>query len=284
MRLRLPKRKLRWNGVKIQRYHRKENAFNKLELNPKHKKLLKELVEQHAKNTERLSDLVPGKGNGLIVLLHGPPGVGKTLTAESVAILTEKPLYTLSMSDLGQAPSAVETVLLRAFELAVHWKAILLFDEADVFLESRSLSDLRRNGLVSVLLRVLEYFQGILFLTTNRVKTFDEAFQSRVHIAIKYDELKPHERENIWKMWIAQLSDEKADTQNILDEIEELAAAPLNGRQIRNVITSAQAVVKARGPWEKMTYSDIRSVLRVTIDFQTYIAQSNELAKAQNIR
>ena len=39
------------------------------------------------------ADIIEGKGNGLIILLHGGPGTGKTLTAESVAELAEKPLY-----------------------------------------------------------------------------------------------------------------------------------------------------------------------------------------------
>jgi hypothetical protein len=55
-------------------------------------------------------------------------------------------------------------------------------DEADVFLEARGRgeNDLRRNAMVSVLLRVLEYYDGILILTTNRMRSFDIAVQSRI--------------------------------------------------------------------------------------------------------
>jgi SpoVK/Ycf46/Vps4 family AAA+-type ATPase len=122
---------------------------------------LRNLVTQHAKS-EVIEDVIRGKGKGLVVLLHGPPGVGKTLSAESLAILTDKPLYSVSMADIGLSPRTVESNLRRIFELATHWKAILLFDEADVFLEARSLEDVRRNSLVSTLLRILEYFQGEL--------------------------------------------------------------------------------------------------------------------------
>ena len=66
---------------------------------------------------------------------------------------------------------------------------MLLIDEADVFLEQRELRDVNRNALVSIFLRMLKYFQGILFLTTNRVATFGEAFQSRIHIGLRYDKL-----------------------------------------------------------------------------------------------
>ena len=52
--------------------------------------------------------------------------------------------------------------------MVARWEAVLLLDEADVFLEARSTHDLERNKLVSIFLRVLEYYEGILFLTTNR--------------------------------------------------------------------------------------------------------------------
>ena len=77
--------------------------------------------------------------------------------------------------DLGTNVELLERNLVEITSLAHKWKAIVLLDEADVYLEQRSLQDVQRNGLVSVFLRHLEYVQGIMFLTTNRVTTFDEA-------------------------------------------------------------------------------------------------------------
>lgn len=62
--------------------------------------------------------------------------------------------------------------------------AVVLLDEADVFLEERDMKDLNRNALVSVFLRALEYYNGIVILTSNRVGTFDEAFKSRIQLAL----------------------------------------------------------------------------------------------------
>ena len=70
-----------------------------------------------------------------------------------------------------------------------HWNAILLLDEADVFLEQCSTQDLVRNGLVSVFLRKLEYCQAIMFMTTNRASQFDEAVLSRIHLMLRYENL-----------------------------------------------------------------------------------------------
>ena len=68
---------------------------------------------------------------------------------ESVADYTKKPLYTVSCGDLGVDAPAAEPALTDILDLATHWKAVLLIDEADIFLEQRSPSDLQRNGLVS---------------------------------------------------------------------------------------------------------------------------------------
>ena len=77
------------------------------------------------------------------------PGVGKTYTAESVADTLKRPLYVLHSGDLGVTPESVETNLSNALMLATTWQAVLLIDEADVFLEQRSVQDLTRNCLVS---------------------------------------------------------------------------------------------------------------------------------------
>lgn len=111
-------------------------------------------------------------------LLVGTPGCGKTLTAEAVAEVARKPLYCISAGELGVEPANVEANLLRAFELAQMWDAVILLDEADVFLQQRTPSDLQRNALVAIFLRQLEYYQGILILTTNMVEGCDVALES----------------------------------------------------------------------------------------------------------
>ena len=79
----------------------------------------------------------------------GPPGVGKTLTAECIADLYERPLFSVTSGDLGTNPEDIEAKLHQIFDYAVKWNAVLLLDEADVFLAERNLEDLDRNALVS---------------------------------------------------------------------------------------------------------------------------------------
>lgn len=220
-------------------------AFESLVLPDKIKSNLKGLVSSHRFNAARtIDDVIQGKGKGLNVVLHGPPGVGKTLTGESIAEYLKCPLYAVSAGELGTNSGSLERDLNRIMEITHSWGAILLLDEADVFLEARQAHDIHRNSLVSVFLRLTEYYQGILFLTTNRVETFDEAFQSRIHMGIRYDNLKPAARKKIWQHHVGKVEKMAADGCEdgkeqpkvklfTDDDFNELSKKNMNGRQVR---------------------------------------------------
>ena len=137
------------------------DIFTKLKISKTYKDIVKGLVSSHflKKDLEKRyasvsvdglsQDLIQGKGKGLIVLLHGVPGVGKTATAEAVALENEKPLFIITSGDIGLTPMDVESNLGEIFRLAHLWDCVLLLDEADVFLSQRSRLDLKRNALVS---------------------------------------------------------------------------------------------------------------------------------------
>ncbi|KAG8526543.1 uncharacterized protein KY384_008744 [Bacidia gigantensis] len=183
-----------------------DSAFDNLILPDDQKTIVKALVESHEyEGNNNIDDVIQGKGRGLVAVLHGPPGTGKTLTAEGIAELLRKPLYAVSVGELGIKGGDVEHNLTTILDVAHTWGAILLLDEADVFLEARTNYDLGRNALVSIFLRMLEYFQGILFLTTNRVQCFDPAFTSRIHIGLRYGELDIKTRKAIWRLFIEKV-------------------------------------------------------------------------------
>jgi len=247
-------------------------AFKNLVLPSKQKKLVKALVEEHAKDRNSFDDIIHGKGKGLIFILYGPPGVGKTLTAESVAEHTQRPLYVVSSGDLGTSPTDLNSELSMVLDLVSTWNAILLLDEADVFLEERSLQDLNRNALVSIFLRQLEYFQGIFFLTTNRIKTFDTAFQSRVHVALKFNNLEFEARCNIWRNFRNQMQhqmmpDGITPVMNIGEEdCRILAERVMNGRQIKNAMATAKILAANEG--NVLTFDHITTVLDIQEEFK----------------
>ncbi|KAH8145615.1 uncharacterized protein LAJ45_10416 [Morchella importuna] len=238
-----------------------ENAFDQLVLPPSQKSLVRALVESHVRDLDGFDDIIKGKGKGFISILHGPPGVGKTLTAESVAEHTRRPLYAVSSGELGVNPKDLEDNLSRILDVATQWKAVLLLDEADVFLETRSLHDLTRNSLVSIFLRLLEYYQGILFLTSNRVTTFDEAFQSRIHVALKYNKLDRDARMQVWKNFM-NFDDLKGGK----ELLESVIDRELNGRQIKNCVRTARSLAESEG--KRVDLSHLMVVLDIQQRFE----------------
>ena len=236
-------------------------AFDSLVLPPQQKELILGFTESQKAYKEHFDDVIEGKGRGIILLLCGPPGVGKTLTAESVAEEMKVPLYMMSAGDLGLDPRNIENTLKDTLEMCTKWNAILLLDEADVFLEQRSLHELERNKIVSIFLRVLEYYEGIMFLTTNRVNTFDSAFQSRIHISLDYPELSIESRRLVWKNFLDATSLENRITSAQLDSLSHMN---MNGRQIKNVLKTAQLLARRKSGGKFLTHEHVMTVLDVT--------------------
>jgi hypothetical protein len=148
-------------------------------------------------------DIIAGKSGGTTVLCAGPPGVGKTLTAEVYSEAIRRPLYRVHSGQLGLNVAAMESALKDALMRAQRWGAVMLIDEADVYIKRRA-DDMTMNAVVGVFLRVLEYFNGLLFLTTNRVEDIDEAIVSRCIAMIRYNAPDAEARARIWHVMLAQ--------------------------------------------------------------------------------
>jgi hypothetical protein len=268
----------RWVDLQVDRMDAvvwNKKAFKSLVLAHKTKDLIQALISKQL-DSEKSTDLIHGKGNGLILLLHGGPGTGKTLTAESVAEIAEKPLYRVTCGDIGTEPEEVEDYFESVLHLGKIWKSVVLLDEADVFLEQRSLDDLRRNALVSIFLRVLEYYDGILVLTSNRVGTFDEAFKSRIQLALHYPKLDHVKRAKVWENFIERLEDlkeENIDFNDLRDNVEELAKNRMNGREIRNAITLARQYTQ----WKttKLNFAELQDIIKISGQFDIYLSELN---------
>ncbi|KAI8630550.1 AAA family ATPase [Xylariaceae sp. FL1651] len=299
-----------------------KKSFEQLVVDSKTKDLVQALV-MHQISGGQSTDIIERKGNGLIILLHGGPGMGKTLTAESVVELAEKPLFHVTCGDIGTEPEKVENYLESVLHLGKTWGCVVLVDEAEVFLEQRSLDNLERNALVPVFLRVLEYYEGILILTSNRVGPFDEAFKSRILLSLHYDNLTLGQRTRIWKIFISRLKHmdldgarsaacsaptalppvgglsgsrkrkfEEPETGIDFSDIEcslgELAAFELNGRQIRNVITAATQYASFKKVL--MNHEHLKHVITVSSKFEKYLKtvqegySGDEIMRSEGVR
>jgi hypothetical protein len=282
-----------------------DEAFDHLVYPEEQKDLVLTFVENHkrtrriaASNDENLvdDDVIKGKGKGLILLLSGPPGTGKTLTAEAVADKTRRPLYYLQAEDLGINASVLGANIKKVFEMATEWDAVILLDEADVFMAERNPQDIARNELVSIFLRELEYFRGIIFLTTNLYSTIDTAFRSRVNIHLLFNPLPPASRLVLWRKFLDRLPPMKkpmaiednpfngddADVDGTSDstvasaklvyqkpldcltaeDLEELSLWELNGREIKNSIKTVKSWCDCKG--YDMNLMRLESGIKVT--------------------
>ncbi|KAI0593411.1 hypothetical protein F4775DRAFT_578016 [Biscogniauxia sp. FL1348] len=273
-------------------------GWNDLVLPSGHKEIIRAMVENHAVGTSASKDglglraevdLVRGKGKGCIILIHGAPGVGKTSTAECVAAYTNRPLLPVTCGDIGYKPEVVEDSLDKLFTLAHKWGCVLLLDEADVFLAKRNKEDIKRNGLVSIFLRILEYYSGILFLTTNRVGAIDDAFRSRLHLTLYYPPLDREKTRKVWKVNIKRLKCVNDDREKLgrpkilIDKKKLLQYADLNfeelhwnGRQIRNAFQSALALAdfKVRdtpGKSPEISMEQFHTIATASREFDRYL-------------
>jgi len=232
-----------WCRFAIENLHEivwSDEAFERLVISEKQKTLIHTVIRQHSTQTTQFDDLIIGKGKGVIGLLYGNPGCGKTLTAQAVAETTRRPLYVVSAGELGTMPKEVDERLERILELSHLWNAVLLIDEAEVFLQKRSPTDVARNALVSIFLRQLEYYQGILILTTNMAAQCDPAFESRIHFCIRYPDLDLESRKAIWRTFIEKASNNTGDIGE--GDINRLAEYKLNGRQIKNAVSISRCI------------------------------------------
>lgn len=236
----------------------------------------------NAKPPAPMEDVIVGKGQGLIILLSGPPGTGKTLTAEAVADRTHRPLFYLQAEDLGINAAALGANIKRVFEMATEWNAVILLDEADVFMAERNPNDIHRNELVSIFLRELEYFRGIIFLTTNLYHTIDAAFRSRVSLHLLFQSLSREARETVWRKFLQRLPERKelelpsvreASTEDATEdaivkaplgdaELRQLSLWQLNGREIKNAVRMVKSWCDHKG--YVMTLERLESGIKVT--------------------
>lgn len=241
----------------LEPYKYDETLIHKLVLAEGKKNLVHMLV---AGSSENMSDIVQGKMRGIIVIATGAPGTGKTLTAEVFSEEIKRPLYVVQCSQLGTNEEELEKELTKVLARASRWKAILLIDEADVYIHERG-DDIQQNAIVGVFLRVLEYYRGVLFMTSNRATIIDDAIMSRATAWIKYDKPSEKELKQIWKVLSTNYKIELSDL--AIDELVKEFSS-ISGRNVRNLLKLARLLA-------------VKKKESVTVELIKYVAQFQDL-------
>ena len=117
-------------------------------------------------------------------------------------------------------------------------------------------------------LRHVEYYRGILFLTTNRITAFDEAFLSRIHVALHFAELSVAAKAQVWRAFLTKAGVSKSEVDDA--RIQKLAQREINGRQIKNACRTAQSLAVSRG--EDLGFAHLTETLDAMEEFTAEFA------------
>lgn len=245
-----------------------KSSLETLVMKEEEKSLVHALVSSHH-FPDNPRDQTKQKGKGLVILLHGTPGSGKTLTAECCAEVTGRALFDTSLAEMNKEnrPWYFEYKLTKVLQYATIWKSVVLLNEADVFLEQRrddSASSSDRNALVAIFLHHLEYFSGIVFLTTNRIDVFDEAMKSRIHLALGYNPPELEMRRTLWTKFLNAATGDELGPE-VHEAIDVFIRTNLNGREIANTVNTAQTLARFEG--QKLDLKHVEQVLHVRKEF-----------------
>jgi SpoVK/Ycf46/Vps4 family AAA+-type ATPase len=203
-------------------------------------------------------------GKGTLLLFSGPPGTGKTMAAEALGYELGRPLRRVSPAEVhskyvGETSSILEDI----FEEAAAHDAVLFFDEADALLARRtgvgSATDRYANADVNELLGLLERFDGLAVMTTNRADNLDPALRRRVRFALEFPRPDAALRRKLWRKLIP---DDMPAAPNV-DPSKLAEAAALTGADIRQAVYRAAARAAVRSEAEhRVTHDDLRRAAR----------------------
>jgi len=183
----------------------------------------KELLAMCSSTKARSSYADPFRGNtAKIVLLEGVPGTGKTSSIMGISDYLEMPLIHLSIAALGNY-NEIGYTLARILQLAESFGAFVLIDEADILLKARSIDNLEHNNIVTAVLKELESFNGLLFLTSNLdFDKVDSAVRSRLKHRISFEYPDTSTLRKVWDLNLKNINFSVSDEK--LDELANISA------------------------------------------------------------
>ncbi len=184
------------------------------------------------------------QGRGLMGLFSGPPGTGKTMSAQVIAAELGMDLFCIDLASVvskyvGETSKNLEKILSRA----QHMDVVLLFDEADALLgrrtEIKDAHDRFANTDTNFLLQALEDYRGIAILSSNKKSNIDEAFLRRIRYVVEFPQPDNQQRTVLWQRLLGEMAGEEV-LAGLKGEVDRLASQiEMSGAQIKFSILGA---------------------------------------------
>lgn len=201
------------------------------------------------------------KGRGVSMLFYGPPGTGKTLMAQAIANKLGRTLNIISTADIeSSAPGEAERNIRKHFKEAKEKNSILLFDECDSLIFTRSATGPILGAQINELLSQIERFDGVTLFTTNRLGTLDEAVNRRLALKLEIGMPTFEERIKIWERMFPKQAPLAKDV-----DFGKLAVIEMTGGYIKNAVLRAArmaAIQKLPDNRKKITMDHLKKALR----------------------
>lgn len=226
--------------------------WHQLVLAPAKLAVLREAVARLQNQRQVLDDwkMLAGRpgARGVRLLFAGPPGTGKTFSAEVLACALGVDLLVVDLSRvLSKWIGETEKNLAEVFATAEKARAVLLFDEADALFGKRTevqdAHDRYANLETAYLLSRLEKFDGLAILATNLRQNLDTAFVRRLEFLLDFEEPGRDERLSLWQRHLPASAPRGAD----LDLAELAGLFPLSGGLIKNAAVAAAFLAAETG-------------------------------------
>jgi len=211
-------------------------TFDQVVLGGDDKQRILSVVERHERYLECRDawgfDDVIRYGRGVLMLFHGRPGTGKTMSAHAIAHAMGKRILNVDIPTFVDHRES-DRFLPALFREARLQDSVLFFDECEVLFGSR----MHGNALMTLLLTELERFEGVAILATNIPQVLDEALDRRILVKVRFPEPDRQARLDIWRKHLpdrAPLADD-VDLEVLADRYE------LTGGYIKNAVLAAVA-------------------------------------------
>lgn len=220
-------------------------------------------------------------GSGSILLFAGPPGTGKTATAEALANELGRPILVVDYSRIESSyVGQTEKNIARAFAEAEKQNAVLFWDEADgMFYDRDSAQRTWEIRHVNVLLQAIERFTGVCILATNRKVALDKALERRIAMKIEFPRPDQSQRRAIWEKFLPKKMPIGQDV-----DLDELSDLDLSGGEIKNIVFNAAALALNRDEHGSVGMTDFRKALALEKEGRWSKKESARIGFEMNIQ